>query len=268
MRGVLERDSAGRARAAIAGVAVVLAVAAAACFTGTDKNGSTPTGVIGPTGGGGSSGGGNGALYNGTYLLQDVDDSTLPFQLAFDSVSGGDTTRSFRAWMDSSRLYLNSDSTAEETDYLSILDVRSAPDSSYNRPISFGDTLYGTFSPLEGSITVQLTDTVSGIVNVTYTVSGSTLTGTVPYVLYNTDNQLAATGQATYLFVYSGPPLHNVVGEGSRQAAVGAPHAAAARVGPAVTLIGVGAASHPRRWTVPAWVVAQLRSGAHAHTRP
>lgn len=259
MTAVSERDTTRSSRTISRCLAMALALAVAACFTGANNGATTPTGVIGPTGGGGSTGGGSGALYKGTYRLQNVDDSVLPFQLAYDSTAGGDSSRAFQAWIDSATLYLNSDSSAEETDYLTIRDVRNAPDSSFNREISFGDTLFGTFVPMESSVTVQLTDTISGIVNVSYTVSGSTLTGEVPYALYNTDDQLAATGQATYAFAYFGPPLSNVVGE--RNAA--SPH-------PSAALSGAVAGSHLRRWRVPAWVLSRLRSSrtALARTRP
>lgn len=260
MREVCERSSIRASGAMYRLAAVALLVTAAACFTGENKNAQTPTGVIGPTGGG-SQGGGGGALYAGSYALQDVNDSTLPFQLAYDSVSGGDTTRAFQAWIDSSKLYLNTDSTAEEMDYLTIRDVRTATDSSFNREISFGDTLQGSFSATQSTITVNLTDTVSGIVNVTYTVSGSTFSGTVPYALYNTDDQLAASGQATYLFVHVGAPLHAVDGGTTAGESLILQHPKAARIS------GAGATSNVRRLRVPAWAIL-ARSGGRVGTRP
>lgn len=259
MREVCERRSI-RASGAIYRLAAVALLVTAACFTAENKNSQTPTGVIGPTGGG-TTGGGGGALYAGSYALQDVNDSTLPFQLAYDSVTGGDTTRAFQAWIDSSKLYLNTDSSAEEMDYLTIRDVRTATDSSFNRQISFGDTLQGSFTTTESTITVNLTDTISGIVNVTYTVSGSTFSGTVPYALYNTDDQLAASGQATYLFAHVGAPLHAVDGGRPTSESLMFQRANAAKIN------GAAATSNARRWRVPAWAL-RARSVARARTRP
>ncbi len=265
MRDVCERSSARASGAMYRLAAVALLVTAVACFTAENKNESAPTGVIGPTGGGGTNGGGGGALYAGSYALQDVDDSTLPFQLAYDSVSNTDSTRVFQAFIDSSKLFLNTDSSAEEMDYLTIRDVRTAADSNFNRVISFGDTLHGTFSSTASTITVNLTDTVSGIVNVTYTVSGSTFSGTVPYVLYNTINQLAASGQADYLFAHVGPPLHAVDGGNGASESV-LLRRSADRVG-ASRLSGAAATSNVRQWRVPA---SALRAwpAARARTRP
>ncbi len=264
MREVCERSFARASGARYRVAAVALLVTAVGCFTGQNKNETSPTGVIGPTGGGGSTGGGT-TLYAGSYALQNVDDSTLPFQLAYDSVSNVDSTRVFQAFIDSAKLYLNTDSSAQEMDYLSIHDVRTATDSSFVRDISFGDTLQGTFSTTASTITVNLTDTVSGIVNVTYTVSGSTFSGTVPYVLYNTDDQLAASGQATYLFAHVGPPLHAVDGEPSASRSLLLKRGA----GPerASKLSGAAVTSSGRQWRVP---LSTLRAwaAAHARTRP
>jgi hypothetical protein len=265
MRGVFHRRSA-RKSGAIA--AAILLCAGAACFNGQSTNEQAPTGVIGPTGGGGTSGGG-GTLYAGTYSLQDVDDSTLPFQLAYDSAVGGDTSRVFQAWIDSSTIYLNNDSSAEEMDYLTIRDVRTATDSSFNREISFGDTLAGTFSSTESAITVDLTDTVSGEVNVTYTVSGSTFSGSVPYDLYNTDNQLAASGTASYEFVFVGPPPDAavVMSPATRSAVIRRGLGPSSAAGRSSAITGAAAGSRVRRWRVPAWALRELRS-APVRTRP
>src|SRR5581483_4902969 len=124
--------------------AAAVALAVGACFTGESKSTTQPTGVVGPTGGTGG-GGGGGAAYSGSYRLQNVNDSTVPHVLASDSTEGvgsiGDTIRVFQASIDSSFLYLNSDTTAEQIDYLTIRDARTATDSSFNHVISFGDTL-------------------------------------------------------------------------------------------------------------------------------
>ncbi len=265
MRDVCKRISARASGAMYRLAAVALLVTAVACFTAENKNETAPTGVIGPTGGGGTNGGGGGALYAGSYALQDVNDSTVPYQLAYDSVTGPDTMRVFQAYIDSSKLYLNTDSSAEEMDYLTIRDVRTATDSSFNRDISFGDTLQGTFSATATTITVNLTDTVSGIVNVTYTVSGSTFSGTVPYVLYNTDNQLAASGQADYLYTHVGSPLHSVDGGGgASESVLLRRHEDRDR---ASRLSGAVATSNVRQWRVPASAL-HAWAAARARTRP
>jgi hypothetical protein len=277
MTAVSKRDSA-RARAAVCGfAAATLALTAAACFTGANTDSSPLTGVIGPTGTGSS--GSGGTLYAGTYALTDVNDSTLPFQLAYDSAAGGDTVRVFQAWMDSSYIYLNDDSTAAETDYLTIRDVRTATDSSFNREITFGDTLTGSFSATNSTITIDLTDTTSGIVDVTYTVSGSTFSGAVPYELYNTDNQLAASGTATYEFAYIGAASSTMAVPGMRKARNQSRSMIAlqdrAAIGPArvrtSAVSGAGAQSRMRVWRVPAWALAAAARQASfgpAHTRP
>jgi hypothetical protein len=251
MTPVSERDSA-RARGGMRRFATfALALAVAACFSGVDKNATQPTGVIGPTGTGG--GGSGGIEDQGSYSLSMVNDSAVPFTLANDSVSGvgtnGDTTRVFIAAIDSSFLYLNSDTTAEEIDYLTIRDARTAVDSSFNRTITFGDTTFGGYTVSGSTVTVTLSDTVSGTVTVTYTATGSTLTGTVAYVLYNTDDQIAAAGDATYEYAYSGPPLEQRVvshTQGTSKYRL--------RVGP---LMGA-AASHVRVWRPPVWTGPKL----------
>jgi hypothetical protein len=264
---VSERNPARASGAVHRLLAVALLLTASACLRGSSTNATTPTGVIGPTGGGGTSSGGS--PYAGLYTLQDVDDSTLPFQLAYDSVTGADTMRVFQAWIDSSFISLNDDSTAVEMDYLEIRDVRTATDSSFNREISFGDTLTGSYSVTSTTITVQLTDTISGEVNVTYTIAGSgTFSGAVPYALYNTDNQLAASGTATYTFAYSGAPLDDAALPGhkkvlqSRRFRVPLERAAVGSV--AATRVR----STVRPLRVPAWALARLLSSAPARTRP
>jgi hypothetical protein len=252
-------------------VAAVALLVTAACFTSQNKNATLPTGVIGPTGGGTTGGGGgNGAQWKGTYHLQDVNDSTLPVRLANDSVSGvgsiGDTTRVFQASIDSAILVLNSDSSAEERDYLTIRDARSATDSSFNRQISFGDTLFGTFRPTATTVAVSLTDTVGGgqTATSTYQASGTTLTGTVAFALYNTDDQLAAAGNALYNFGLTGAPAHQVVG----QDAARPPSMGSARRSSGVPMIiDAAAASNVRRFRVPAWAL-RAWIAAHARTRP
>jgi hypothetical protein len=264
---VSERGSARASGAACRLVAVALLLTLSACLRGSNTNSGTPTGVIGPTGGGGNNGGG-GSPYAGTYQLTSVNDSGLPFQLAYDSVTGLDTMRVFQAWIDSSFISLNEDSTAVEMDYLEIRDVRTATDSSFNREISFGDTLSGSYSVASTTITVQLTDTVSGEVNVIYTIAGSgTFSGSVPYVLYNTDNQLAASGTATYTYAYHGPPLNDAAVPGHTSVLPG--H----RVGVSFERATVGSPmnrlkSTARPLRVPAWALARLLSSVPARTRP
>jgi hypothetical protein len=276
---VNERNSARAFSAVHRLAAITVLLVVAACFSGANTNAPTLTGVIGPGGNGGDSNSSGGAPYAGTYTLQDVNDSVLPVQLAYDSVTGADTMRVFQAWIDSSIMSLNDDSTADEMDYLEIRDVRSAADSSFNREVSFGDTLTGEYSATSTTITVNLTDTVSGIVNVTYNLGGDgTFSGVVPYELYNTDNQLAATGSATYNYVYSGPPTNTSavpgrikVIQGRRIGALLKPSAVGSRVESRTTAVsGVGARSSLRQLRVPAWALARLLSSGTppARTRP
>jgi hypothetical protein len=261
---VSERDSARASGAVHRLVAVALLLIVPACIKGSNTNAAPPTGVIGPTGGGGTNSGG-GAPYAGTYMLQDVNDSTLPFQLAYDSVTGLDTMRVFQAWIDSSFISLNDDSTAQEMDYLEIRDVRTATDSSFNREIEFGDTLSGSYTATSTTITVQLTDTISGIVNVTYALGGSgTFSGSVPYELFNTDNQLAASGTATYTYAFHGAPINGTAVPGHTKVFGG--RRLAVPFGRSVDRSRVR--STVRALRVPAWAVARLLSSAPAHTRP
>lgn len=263
---VSERDSARSPGAVYRLVAVALLLTASACLRGSNSNSNTPTGVIGPTGGGSNNTGG-GSPYAGTYMLTSVNDSTLPFQLAYDSVTSTDSMRVFQAWIDSSFISLNSDSSAEEMDYLEIRDVRTATDSSFNREISFGDTLTGSYAVSSTTITVQLTDTISGEVNVVYSIAGSgTFSGSVPYDLFNTDNQLAASGTATYTYAYHGPPLG---GAAPRHVKIGHTQ----KVGVPFQRSPVGSPEGLFRPTVrplrvPAWVLARLLSPGPARTRP
>jgi len=240
-----------------------LALTVAACFTASSRDVTQPTGVIGIKGGGG--GGGGGSTYNGSYRLQTVNDSAVPFKLADDSASGtggsGDTTRVFIASIDSSLLYLNTDTSAKEIDYLTIRDARTATDSSFDRIISFADTTFGYYSSSGTTVVVSLTDTVGGdhTVSTTYTVSGSTLSGTVSFVLYNTDGAVAAAGDAAYVYGYTGAPLQQLTRPGDRSASE-------SRVG---SIRDAAALSNVRAWRPPVWAGASrsLRLGP-ARTRP
>jgi hypothetical protein len=241
---------------------LAFAVAFVACFRGDAKDVTQPTGVIGPTGGGG---GGGGTTDDGTYDLVTVNDTSVPYTLANDSVSGvgddGDTTRVFIASIDSAFLYLNSDLSAEETDYLTVRDARTASDSSFDRTISFGDTSYGAYSVTGSTVLVNLTDTISGEINVSYSASGSTLTGTVAYILYNTDNQIAAAGNATYEFGYLGAPLSSRVGTRTRIPLQRGPRVEA--------LTRSAVAGHVRVWRPPVGAAARRPlTRAPARTRP
>jgi hypothetical protein len=228
----------------IAPFALVLAVA---CVGGVDRSTIAPTGVLGPTGGGGGGSSGGSATYAGLYKLQTVNDTVVPDTLAKDSASGtgsiGDTTRVFVAVIDSSIISLNSDSSAQQFDYVSIRDTRTASDSSFNRSISFGDTLAGVYSVSGTTVTVSIIDTVGGTHSVvtTYAATGTTLTGTVSYEIFNTDGAIAAVGQSTYKYGFTGPPLVRVV----RPKSPASLSRAVARLG-------------PRRWHPP---VRAARSG-------
>jgi hypothetical protein len=197
-------------------VSLLLAFLAAACFTGETRNNAGPTGVIGPTGGGGGSGGGGGTAGSGTYQLMSVNDTTLPDTLVYDSTTGigsiGDTERVFAATVLSSLLYLNSDNSAEEITTTVIRDVRVATDSSFNRTDTTADTSAGTFAVSGSTVTVSLIDTVGGTHTVitSYTLSGSALTGLVPFQLYNSEHVVAAVGSANFAYTRTGGPLHQL----------------------------------------------------------
>src|SRR5580698_9526635 len=129
MTGVSGRGT-SRIRHGLRAAACVIAVAVAACWTG-DSNGVTPpSGVIGITPGGSS--GSSGGNVSGLYRLQTLRDSTLPLVIFYDSTTGVDDTV-FSATFDSSSLSLNSDTSAEEVDFLTVHDVRTDADSSVNR---------------------------------------------------------------------------------------------------------------------------------------
>ncbi|GEM_PF-3043851 len=272
--------TAAAARLAALG-ALVLAVFA--CFSGSSRNVSQPTGPTGIGGGGGGGtggGGGGGASYAGTYRLQTINDSTLPFVLAHDSASGigpkGDTIRVFKASFDSSFISLNSDTTAREIDYLTISDDRTASDSSFQRDnIAFGDTTAGSYTVRDTTVQLTRTDTVGGAHSVvmTYSGSGGRLQGTVAYSLFNTDDQLVTSGSAVFVYQRTGPPLHGM-GGGSGAAAERITHithvtrAQAAGAGSG-QVTGAAGAWNPRAWRPP--VSAALRAPMRAvpgRTRP
>ncbi len=201
-RGGRSRPRSGRIRAA----GLLLALAATACFTSSDRNATPPTGVIGiaPGGGTGSSSG----SFDGTYRLQTVRGLAVPALIFYDSTQGVDDTV-FAASFDSSFISLNSDNSAREIDFLTFRDIRIDGDSDVDRTVSFGDTTGGTWSVSGQTVVLARTDTVGGAHQVItdFAASGTTLTGLITYSLFNTAGTLVVTDTSTVVYDLVGPPL-------------------------------------------------------------
>jgi hypothetical protein len=192
----------GMGRATIA----LLAIAAAACFSGTNTDATAPSGVFGDLGGGTS--GSNGGNITGTYRLQTAGGLTVPTRIFYDSTTGAVDTV-FAASFDSSFISLNTDSSAREIDYLTIRDIRPPGDSNVNRTERFGDTVGGTYHVSGTSITLTLNDTIGGPHQVVtqFTATPHTITALLTYSLYNTSGNLETTDTTTVVYDLTGPPL-------------------------------------------------------------
>jgi len=190
------------------------ALVTTACITSADRNATIPSGVINISGGGGGSN--NTSTSAGTYKLYTVNDTAPPLLVAYDSATGigsiGDTTRVFSGYIDSAYLYLNTDLTAAQIVYRHIRDTRTATDSSFDRVVAGADTLFGLYVANTSTVTVTLTDTVGGShsISTVYSISGTSLTGTQIYTLYNSDNVIGASGQYIAVYDYSGTPLRSI----------------------------------------------------------
>lgn len=228
------RQAAGRRRRTVLVTVGGLVAVAAACFSGTSKDATAPSGAFGIQGGG--TGGSSGASFQGTYRLLTVSGQTVPAQLFYDSTTGAADTI-FAATFDSSFISLNSDSSAREIDYLTFRDIRS--DSAVHRIEIFGDTTGGFYRVSGTSVTLTLNDTVGGPHQVItqYTGTNNQITALLTYSLYNTGGGFVTTDTATVVYALSGPPLSDRV----------PPHAVSPRTGSA----SASAIRAPLRFSAP-----------------
>jgi hypothetical protein len=235
--------------------ACLMALAAAACFTSSDRGTSPPTGVIGILPGG--SKGSNGGNFDGTYRLQTAHGIPVPALLFYDSTLGTNDTV-FSASFDSSFISLNTDNSAREVDFLTVRDIRTDGDSDVNRTVSFGDTTGGIWSVSGQTVTLTRTDTVGGAHQVVtqFTASSNLLTGVITFSLFNTAGNFVATDTATVVYAFTGPPLSNRVGGAS-----GAPMGASmdAGMGPSMGAMRGRAAPAGARARAPAQAPIILR---------
>jgi hypothetical protein len=268
MTGVSGRGT-SRIRHGLRAAACVIAVAAAACWTG-DNNGVTPpSGVIGITPGGSS--GSSGGDVTGFYELQTLRDTAVPAAIFYDSATSVDDTV-FAVTYDSSSISLNTDTTAVEIDFLTIRDIRQSADSDVNRMETFGDTTFGFYSTSGANVTLSMTDTVGGAHTVTtvYAAANNALTGLITYSLYNTAGQFVATDTSTAVYDLFGPPTNTTSRTMKpRVGATGVPGALRLRPPANARRITVGATTPmgSRTWRVPAPLVARFAAPT-ARTRP
>lgn len=254
----------------------VLAVAAVACFGGSNNGETPPTGVFGVVGGGTS--GSSGGNFQGTYRLLTAHGVITPAQIFYDSTTGAADTV-FAATFDSSFISLNSDSSAREIDYLTMRDIRTDGDSNVNRTVSFGDTTGGTYHVSGTAVTLTRNDTVGGVHQVVtqFTDANNRLTGLITFTLFNTAGAFVVTDTATVVYQFTGPPLSDrrPAHEISRQAGVSAGVSAGAplqlRAPPLSTArtngVAAGSMTPARRPALSAGA-RRLPPPSLAHTRP
>jgi hypothetical protein len=108
--------------------ALALPVMAVACLSGHDNPSSGIGQIIGPdsSGAGGTAGG----SVPGTYKLSTFNGNALPDTIVKIDTLSVDSDRVVIAVLDSAILQLNHDSTATETDYFAIQDIRATSGSS------------------------------------------------------------------------------------------------------------------------------------------
>jgi hypothetical protein len=196
------------------GVVVLLALGAlAACVSDGTPTGATPPSGITGVGGGTSGGGGGGSSGNtGAYTLASVNDTAPPVQLFYDSVSGGDTTTVFAATIDSSFIQLNANGTATEWDYLAAYESRVSTipgDSNFNRTVSVFDSTTGTYT-VSGTVLTLTREDSAGTFVTQFTVSTGTLTGEVPFTVYNSYG-FPVSGTVTLVYKKTGTTRTAVV---------------------------------------------------------
>ncbi len=211
-----------RARARL-GLGSALTIAAA-CSSGTATNRVPPTGVLGVVGGGagGNSGGGGGGSGSvvALYALSTIRGSAPPVRLASDSVSTTDSVSVFRAWVDSSLISLNTDTTATEIDYVAIHEQRTgaAIASPFTDSVVFADTSSGTYiyNAGTGTVAVSLTNVSNNQLTTaaTYDFANNALTGKLTYAAYNVFGQLVVRDTATFVYTERGSSLKDALPPG------------------------------------------------------
>ena len=187
MSEVCARNSARASGAMYRVAAVALLVTAVACLTGQNKARHRQPVSLAPPAVAIPAAVAARCMLGTLRAAGPCDDSTLPFQF-YDSVSSRTRPAYFRPTI-AADLYSipirgRRDRLPDHPRHAAQRPTRASIDG-----LSFGDTtLQVSFSTTASTITVNLTDTVSGIVNVTYTVSGSTFSGTGALcALYNTE---------------------------------------------------------------------------------
>ncbi len=200
------------------GVVILVGLGAlAACSSDGSPTGAIPpSGVTGVGGGTQGGGGGSGSGSSGMYTLVSVNDSSPPVQLFYDSASGngtnGDTTTVFAGTLDSSFISLNTNGTAKEFDYLQVYEVRESSipgDSNFSRTISIADSTSGTYTLTGKTVTVTRGDSTGTFVT-TFALSGTTLTGQVPYSV-DSPYGFPVEGTVTLVYDRTGSSLSSIV---------------------------------------------------------
>jgi hypothetical protein len=211
-------------RARIAAILLVGLGALAACsIDGVDRgltppSGPTGVGVGGGGSGSGGGGGGGGGNFTGTYTLQSANDSTLPVRFIYDSVAGGDTIVVFGVSFDSSLISLNSGNTVNESDFLSLYELRSSTipgDSNFNRTDTVTALTSGTYAISGTTLTITRVDTANGNSTeiTSFTIGAgtpTTLTGGVPFSVDNSYGE-TVTGTVALIYNLTGPPQASVL---------------------------------------------------------
>lgn len=217
MKAASERHPTRVPRRASIGVVILLGLGAlAACVSDGTPTGATPpsgiTGVGGGTaGGGGSSGGGSSP---GLYTLVSVNDTVPPVLMFYDSSTGTDTTAVFSGTLDSSFISLNTNGSATEWDYLTAYELRESSrpgDSSFSRTVTVFDSTAGTYTVSGSVVTLTREDTLGTFVTM-FTIKAGTLTGQVPFTVYNSYG-FPVSGTVALVYNRTGSPISGVQGK-------------------------------------------------------